>query len=62
MRTRVTSVVSIDLPLHGIGGATAAANPFYDAANERSFNLDLVNNDTLASGPDGKIDRPARIS
>ena len=49
-------VVSIDLPLHGIGGATAAANPFYDAANERTFNLDLVNNDTLATGPDGQID------
>jgi len=49
-------VVAIDLPLHGIGGATAAANPFYDAANERTFNLDLVNNDTLATGPDGKID------
>jgi hypothetical protein len=49
-------VVSIDLPLHGIGGATAAANPFYDAANERTFNLDLVNNDTLAAGQDGKID------
>ena len=49
-------VVSIDLPLHGIGGATAAANPFYDAANERTFNLDFVNNDTLATGPDGKID------
>ena len=49
-------VVSIDLPLHGIGGATAAANPFYDAANERTFNLDLVDNTTLAAGPDGKID------
>ena len=52
-------VVSIDLPLHGIGGATAAANPFYDAANERTFNLDFVNNDTLATGPDGKIDPSA---
>ncbi|MEP7243036.1 MAG: hypothetical protein ABI885_05050 [Gammaproteobacteria bacterium] len=52
-------VVSIDLPLHGLGGDTAAAlaaNPFYDAANERTFNLDLVKNDTLAAGPDGKID------
>lgn len=49
-------VVSIDLPLHGVGGAAATANPFYDAANERTFNLDLVNNDTLAAGPDGKID------
>ncbi len=49
-------VVSIDLPLHGIGGASAATNPFYDAANERTFNLDLVDNATLAAGPDGKID------
>jgi pimeloyl-ACP methyl ester carboxylesterase len=49
-------VVSIDLPLHGIGGEAAQANPFYDAANERTFNLDLVNNETLAAGPDGKID------
>ena len=50
-------VVSIDLPLHGIGGTDAvAANPFYDAAHELTFNLDLVDNSTLASGPDGKID------
>jgi hypothetical protein len=49
-------VVSIDLPLHGIAGSTATANPFYDAANERTFNLDLVNNTTLATGPDGVID------
>ena len=52
-------VVSIDLPLHGLGGASAAAlaaNPFYDAARERTFNLDLVNNDSLASGADGLID------
>jgi len=50
-------VVSIDLPLHGIAGADAVAtNPFYDAANERTFNVDYTNNDTGASGPDGKID------
>jgi len=49
-------VVSIDLPLHGIAGANATANPFYDAANERTFNLDLVNNATLAPGPDGVVD------
>lgn len=50
-------VVSIDLPLHGIAGADAvAANPFYDAAHELTFNLDLVDNSTLASGPDGQID------
>jgi hypothetical protein len=50
-------VVAIDLPLHGIGGTDAvAANPFYDATHELTFNLDLVNNSTLASGPDGQID------
>jgi hypothetical protein len=49
-------VVSIDLPLHGIADATGMATPFYDAANERTFNLDLVNNTTLAAGADGKID------
>ena len=46
-------VVAIDMPLHGI---TDPANPLYDAANERTFNLDLVNNTTLAPGPDGHID------
>jgi hypothetical protein len=50
-------VASIDLPLHGIAGADAVpTNPFYDAANERTFNLDFVNNQTGASGPDGIID------
>lgn len=50
-------VVSIDLPLHGIAGADAvAANPFYDATHELTFNLDFVDNTTLATGPDGKID------
>jgi pimeloyl-ACP methyl ester carboxylesterase len=50
-------VVSIDLPLHGIAGTDAvAANPFYDPAHELTFNLDLVNNSTLAAGPDGVID------
>jgi hypothetical protein len=46
-------VVAIDMPLHGI---TDPASPLYDAANERTFNLDLVNNTTLAPGPDGRID------
>jgi pimeloyl-ACP methyl ester carboxylesterase len=46
-------VASIDLPLHGV---TDWSNPFYDAQNERTFNLDLVNNGTSAAGPDGEID------
>jgi pimeloyl-ACP methyl ester carboxylesterase len=49
-------VVSIDLPLHGIAGPTASDGAFYQAGRERTFDLDLVNNTTLASGPDGKID------
>jgi pimeloyl-ACP methyl ester carboxylesterase len=50
-------VVSIDLPLHGIGGTDAvAASPFYDPTHELTFNLDLVDNATGAAGPDGKID------
>jgi dienelactone hydrolase len=46
-------VAAIDLPFHGI---TNTANPFYQAANERTFNLDLVNNTTGAATPDGVID------
>jgi dienelactone hydrolase len=46
-------VAAIDFPLHGI---TNTANPFYQAANERTFNVDLINNTTSAPGPDGKID------
>jgi len=46
-------VAAIDLPLHGI---TDETSPFYQAANERTFNIDLVNNATGASGPDGEID------
>ena len=46
-------IASVDLPLHGI---TATANPLYQAANEQTFNLDLVVNASGASGPDGVID------
>lgn len=49
-------VVSIDLPLHGIPGPTARGGAFYQAGNERTFDLDIVKNDTLAAGPDGVID------
>jgi pimeloyl-ACP methyl ester carboxylesterase len=49
-------VVSIDLPLHGITGPTAPGGALYQQANERTFNLDLVNNATGAAGPDGTID------
>jgi len=50
-------VVSIDLPLHGIAGADAVPqNPFYQPDNERTFNLNLVNNTTLAPPADDIID------
>lgn len=59
------AVISIDQPLHGI---TDTTSPFYShhgaafhaapgmAANERHFNVDLVNNTTGAPGPDTIID------
>ncbi len=54
------AVVAIDKPLHGV---TDVTNPFYIGntpfgaiAAERTFNLDLQNNQTGAPGPDGNID------
>ena len=47
------AVASVDLPLHGI---TATASPLYQAANEQTFNLDLIVNATGAAGPDSVID------
>lgn len=46
-------VAAIDAPMHGI---TSTTNPLYQAARERTFNLDLVNNATNAFVPDGIID------
>jgi hypothetical protein len=46
-------VAAVDLPLHGV---TSTASPLYQAANEQTFNLDLVVNSSGASGPDGVID------
>jgi hypothetical protein len=46
-------VAAIDIPLHGI---TNTASPLYQQANERTFNLDLINNTTGAAGADGVID------
>jgi alpha-beta hydrolase superfamily lysophospholipase len=48
-------VVSIDLPLHGIG-ATSSAAAFRMAGLERTFDLDVSNNATLAPGADGIVD------
>lgn len=47
------AVAAIDIPLHGI---TDTTSPFYQAANERTFNLNLVNNATGAPPADGVID------
>ena len=57
------AVIAIDFPLHGITpDDTALARlyvpntPFAPIANERTFDLDLVNNETGAPGPDEKVD------
>jgi len=54
------ATVAIDQPLHGV---TDVTNPFYvgntpfaPIAGERTFDLDLQNNETGAPGPDGNID------
>ncbi|MBK6599709.1 MAG: hypothetical protein IPG25_18230 [Proteobacteria bacterium] len=46
-------VAAVDLPYHGV---TSAANPLYQANNEQTFDLDLVNNSTSAPGPDSLTD------
>ena len=55
------AVIAIDAPLHGVTDPTNllnAANPAFAAlgAHERTFNLDLTNNASGASGPDGVVD------
>lgn len=47
-------IAAVDLPLHGI--TNTAQVPLYQAANEQTFNLDLVVNASGATGPDGVID------
>lgn len=47
------AVVAIDLPLHGI---TDTGHGLYTADLERTFDVDLVDNDTGEAGPDGEID------
>lgn len=55
------AVIAIDAPLHGITDPASPLNignsPFAAlGAQERTFNLDLQNNQTGAPGPDGVID------
>ncbi len=47
------AAVAIDLPLHGVVDAT---NSLYMPTLERTFDLDIFNNDTGAPTPDGLID------
>lgn len=48
-------VVSIDLPLHGVGPTSPAA-AFRQVGRERTFDLDVSNNTSLSPGADGVID------
>jgi len=57
------AVIAIDAPLHGISPDDPLLAPLYigntpfkDIANERTFDVDYVNNATGAPGPDGIID------
>lgn len=54
------AVISIDQALHGITDITSPLyienTPFAPVANERTFDLDFVDNATGAPGPDGIID------
>jgi pimeloyl-ACP methyl ester carboxylesterase len=58
------AVVAIDSPVHGVSpDAQPELAPFYieytpfaSIANERTFDMDLINNATGAPGPDGLID------
>ncbi|MEZ5545923.1 MAG: hypothetical protein R3F10_12175 [Lysobacteraceae bacterium] len=50
------AVVAIDLPLHGLPPESPLAignSPFGAIAKERTFDVDYVNNQTGAAGPDG---------
>lgn len=57
------AVIAIDQAMHGIvdpaSPLNAANTPFPNDA-ERTFNIDLVNNETGAAGPDGVIDTSGR--
>ncbi|RFF27912.1 MULTISPECIES: lipase [unclassified Wenzhouxiangella] len=60
MASQGIAVVSIDMPLHGITDQTSPLyvenTPFASMSTERTFDLDLRDNETGASGPDGMID------
>lgn len=60
MASQGFAVVAIDMPLHGITDLASPLyignTPFAPASMERTFDLDLRNNETGAPGPDGMID------
>lgn len=47
--------VAIDLPLHGVSSDSTLYDAF-PGTTERTFELDLVDNETGAPGPDGSVD------
>ncbi|HEX2668355.1 MAG TPA: hypothetical protein VHP13_08270, partial [Gammaproteobacteria bacterium] len=51
--TFCNAVMAIDLPLHGV---TDTHDAFYTAGHERTFDMDLQDNASGASGADGTID------
>ena len=53
------AVIAIDQPLHGVDRTSPfyiKGTPFAAIANERTFDVDLVNNTTGATGGDGVVD------
>lgn len=57
------AVIGIDAPLHGVSPTDPVLAPLYventpwaDVANERTFDVDYVDNATGAPGPDGNVD------
>lgn len=64
------ATVAIDHPLHGVSPDAVPSQapfwientPFAPIANERTFDSDFLNNETLTFGPDGLIDPSGFIS
>ena len=48
--------IAMDLPLHGVDKLEKGSAPFYVEGKERTFDMDFINNETGAAGPDGIID------
>ena len=59
MASQGFAVISIDLPLHGLPRSNPGSienTPFGAIANERTFEVDFINNSTGAAGPDAVTD------